>query len=396
MVPSLSQLSDFYASQLKEQIAPFWLKHAPDREFGGYFTCLDREGRVYDPDKICMWGAGRIAWTFACLNNEFEPNPAWLDFARIGVDFIRRHGFRSDGRMYYALKRDGAPLAAPMGCQVELSSVLGLAEVARAGRDEGLYEEARRLFDRTWGSLQEPFGSWSPRLKESGAVRMHGCTMAALNALQILRRFREEPSDAARVDECIAVLRRFHLRGDRGILLETVRCDGSDLPGSAGREVSPGHMIQSGIFVAHEARHRSDGALRKFGMDLIRWGFEKGWDREFGGIFTGVDAEGAPIAPGEAALLADSKLWWQHAEALYGLLLAFLDSGDDWFWNAYRQVHEYAFSRFADPGKGEWFAMLDRTGRAINTAKGTDRKNCFHVGRNFIWCHKAARAHRAA
>ena len=396
MVPSLSQLSDYYASQLREQIVPFWLKHAPDREFGGYFTCLDRDGQVYDPDKICMWCPGRIAWTFAYLYNEFEPNPAWLDFARLGVAFIRRHGFRADGRMYYGLKRDGTPLTAPDGYHAELSSILGMAEVARADHDDVLYEEARRLFDRVWKIIQEPSGDWSPRLQESGSIRIHGYSMITVNVLQTLRRYREEPTDAARIDACIDIMRRFHLRSDRHLLLEIVGWHGEDMPGSAGRQVNPGHMIEGGIFVIHEARHRGDGALRKFGLDLIRWGFERGWDPEFGGIFNDVDADGRPIASGQSALLADSKLWWQHAEALYGLLLGFLESDDDWFWHAYRQVHEYSFSRFADPGKGEWFAMLDRTGRAINTAKGTDRKGCFHIGRNFIWCHKAARAHREA
>lgn len=27
---------------------PFWLKHSPDSEFGGYFNCLDEDGRPYD------------------------------------------------------------------------------------------------------------------------------------------------------------------------------------------------------------------------------------------------------------------------------------------------------------------------------------------------------------
>ena len=75
---ALNQLSDFYASQLREQIVPFWMKHGLDHRFGGYFTCVDREGRVYDPDKICMWCQGRNAWVYSHLYNEFEPNPEWL------------------------------------------------------------------------------------------------------------------------------------------------------------------------------------------------------------------------------------------------------------------------------------------------------------------------------
>jgi N-acylglucosamine 2-epimerase len=53
-MPPLHQLADFYRAQLKEQILPFWLKHSADRECGGYFTCLDRDGSVYDPDQVCI------------------------------------------------------------------------------------------------------------------------------------------------------------------------------------------------------------------------------------------------------------------------------------------------------------------------------------------------------
>ncbi len=70
----------------------------------------------------------------------------------------------------------------------------------------------------------------------------------------------------------------------------------------------------------------------------------------------------------------------QLAEALYGLLFGYWETRDPWFWEAYRKVHEYSFSRFADPEFGEWFGYLDRTGRLIHSAKGTDRKCCFHSG----------------
>jgi N-acylglucosamine 2-epimerase len=166
---------------------------------------------------------------------------------------------------------------------------------------------------------------------------------------------------------------------------------GEDLPGSAGRRINPGHMIEGGIFLIHEAKHRAAAPLRELGLNLVRWGFDLGWDPEFGGLFNDVDSEGRTIV-GRDGVVADCKLWWQHAEALYGLLLGYAESGDPWFQAAYRQVHQYSFSRFADPAYGEWYAYLDRTGRPIHRAKGSDRKNCFHIGRNFFWCAQLAAA----
>ncbi|MDD2245247.1 MAG: AGE family epimerase/isomerase, partial [Dysgonamonadaceae bacterium] len=51
-------LENQYKSELLEKVLPFWLHKSQDKEFGGYFTCLDREGKVYDTDKF-MWLQGR-------------------------------------------------------------------------------------------------------------------------------------------------------------------------------------------------------------------------------------------------------------------------------------------------------------------------------------------------
>lgn len=383
----LSDLKSFYERQLLENILPFWLKHARDDEGGGYFTCLERDGKVFDADKLCLWSQGRIAWTFAWLYNEWRQEPAWLEFARRGVDFLLAHGFSESGRMYYATRQDGVPLLAGQDYFTELSTVLAFSEVARATGDHDLRQRARELFDRTWATLQDPDGDWNPFLPGARPCRIHGYSMITLNVLQQLRRAGEQPEDASRIDLCLESMLKFHLKPDQKLLLEMVAPDGTALPGNQGRWVNPGHMIEGGTFLIHEARHRSDPELRSRGLDLIRWGFGLGWDTTYGGIFNDVDSEGHLI-PGQRAMVADSKLWWQHAEALYGLALGFVESGDAWFWEKYRLVHEYSFNRFADLEHGEWYALLDRTGRPIDFAKGTDRKNVFHIGRNFFWCSR--------
>jgi len=160
--------------------------------------------------------------------------------------------------------------------------------------------------------------------------------------------------------------------------------DGAPAPGHWGRWVTPGHMIEAGIFTIHEARLRGDGELARGGVDLIDWGFQRGWDRDFGGIFNDVDVEGRPF-PDRQAYLANAKLWWQHAEALYGLLLAHILTEEDRFLDAFRQVHRYVVEHFVDPKHGEWFALLDRRGNRLHDAKGNSRKSIFHVGRNLFY-----------
>lgn len=49
-----NELREFYHRQLLEDIIPFWMKYSLDRKYGGYFTCLDRDGSVYKYGQICL------------------------------------------------------------------------------------------------------------------------------------------------------------------------------------------------------------------------------------------------------------------------------------------------------------------------------------------------------
>ncbi|MBN2311446.1 MAG: AGE family epimerase/isomerase [Candidatus Hydrogenedentes bacterium] len=385
----LSELKALYERELLENILPFWLEHARDRECGGYHTCLNRDGSVYDYDKASMWHAGRIIWTYAFLYNEFRQEPDWLEMARWGVDFVQKYGFAPDGSMYYALDRQGRPLRGAQDVFTELSTVLGFTEYARATGQDAIYEQAKALLLRVWGLCSSPGQAFQGMDPATRPARLHGHSMITLNVVQELRRYREEPEYERLIDQCLDAMLRLHLDPDRRVVFELVGWDGDRLPGYLGRWVNPGHMIEGGIFVIGEGRRRSDAALVARGVDLIDWGFERGWDTEFGGIFNDVDADGLPV-PTSDALRYDAKLWWQHAEALYAMLLAYCVTGEDRFLQAYRLVHDYSFSRFADPEYGEWIAMLDRRGNPVNYAKGLARKSPFHIARNFYGCYAIA------
>jgi len=385
----LRGLRDFYKAELLDNILPFWLRHVRDEECGGYHTCLNRDGSVYDYDKLCMWHAGRIIWTYSFLYNELSQDSDWLDLAKWGVDFVQEHGFAPDGTMYYALTRNGEPLEPAQDVFTEFSTAIGFSEYARATEDDSLYDQAKGLLMQVWDRLENPGLACQPFIAETRPVRLHGHSMITLNVVQELRRCREEFAYETMIDECIHGIVGLHMKPEKRAVLELVGWDGDVLPGSNGRWVNPGHMIEGGTFIIHEGQRRRDEGLTRIGVDLVEWGFEWGWDREFGGIYNDVDSEGLPVPTGDV-LRYDSKLWWQHAEALYGTLLAYCVTEEAKFLDAYRLTHDYSFSRFADPEHGEWFGVLDRRGNRIGEAKGTSRKSPFHIARNFYLCHKLA------
>ena len=55
------QLAQQYKDELLNSCLPFWLENSQDHEYGGYFSCLNRDGSVFDTDKF-IWLQGREVW----------------------------------------------------------------------------------------------------------------------------------------------------------------------------------------------------------------------------------------------------------------------------------------------------------------------------------------------
>ena len=59
---------------LLNNVLPFWMEHAIDREIGGLYNFIDREGKVYGTNKN-VWFAGRTMYTYSLAYNELDKNP---------------------------------------------------------------------------------------------------------------------------------------------------------------------------------------------------------------------------------------------------------------------------------------------------------------------------------
>jgi len=44
------------------------------------------------------------------LYNKVEKRQDWLEVAKHGIDFMLKHAFDNDGRMFFTLTKDGRPL----------------------------------------------------------------------------------------------------------------------------------------------------------------------------------------------------------------------------------------------------------------------------------------------
>ena len=151
----LNELAARYRRDLLESVIPFWMKHSVDREHGGFFTCLDRDGSLYD-DRKYMWLNGRQVWMLSRLYNEVEKRPEWLEAARGGAEFLRRFARDPRGRCYFSLTRDGRPAAYQRKPYGAVFIMLGWLEYAKASGEDWARREAINLFWAVRRWIAEP------------------------------------------------------------------------------------------------------------------------------------------------------------------------------------------------------------------------------------------------
>jgi N-acylglucosamine 2-epimerase len=366
-----------YRDGLLQNTLPFWLPRCIDREQGGYLTALGEDGAVLQTDKS-VWFQGRFAWLLSTLYQTVEPRSEWLEYAKHGIDFINRHCFDADGRMFFLVTRDGRPLRKRRYCFSELFAIIALAAYGKAANDQACREQALDLFRKVLEFQGEP--KVNPDTRPMKGLVM---PMILLVTAQELRKATGDPVCTSVIDRCIAEIERDFLKPDLRCLLETVAPGGELIDTFDGRLINPGHAIEAGWFILEEARQRGrDQKLTRLGATIVEWMTNWGWDTEHGGILYFRDLKNLPCAE----YWHDMKFWWPHNEAIIGNLLAYLMTGEVKFAEWHRRIHDWSYRHFPDPVHGEWYGYLHRDGSISTRLKGNIWKGPFHLPRMQWYC----------
>ncbi|MFA6109281.1 MAG: AGE family epimerase/isomerase [Candidatus Latescibacterota bacterium] len=372
----LEAYAEQYREDLTERVIPFWLDHSLDRECGGYFTCLERDGAIYDTKKY-IWLQGRQVWTFSRLYNEFEAREEYLEAAGLGLRFIRTHARDPQGRLYFSLTRDGRPYFYQRKPYAAVFYMLGLLEYGRATNDRGCLAEAEEVFWRVVEWIERPALLDRPILAGQPAVSSLANVMVLASMAIELQRVRPDPRYLEVMAKAVAGARR-HYDPERRLLMEhALLGEGSLAEWPEGRFFNPGHSIEVGWFLLHLLEFVDAPGCRQLALDAIEGSLEFGWDKEYGGLFYFMDVEGKPTLQLESSM----KLWWPHTEALYAVILAYDLTREPCWLEWLERLDAYACSHFVDREYGEWFGYCDRRGELTHTCKGGSYKGCFHVPR---------------
>ncbi len=375
-----------YRKALLEDVIPFWEHHSIDNKYGGYFSCLERDGAVYDTDKF-LWLQARQVWTFSMLYNRLEKGEDWLDMAKHGIMFLQKHGMDQDGNWYFSLDRQGSPLIQPYNIFSDCFATLAFGEYALASEDENCKDMALQTYQNILKRKDNPKGKYSKAVPGTRPLLSLGLPMILANLTFELKWMLSDEKSEEEMEICINEIMNFFLDEKQGIIYENISPDGSHPDCFEGRLINPGHGIEAMWFVMDIARHKEDDELLNKAVDALLTTLEFGWDKKYGGIFYFRDARGKP----PLQLEWDQKLWWVHLEALLATLMGYSLTGREMCWQWYEKIHEYAWNRFPDPEHGEWYGYLNRQGEVLLPIKGGKWKGCFHVPRALYRCYEEFR-----
>ncbi|KPK42181.1 MAG: N-acylglucosamine 2-epimerase [Phycisphaerae bacterium SG8_4] len=379
----IERYADLYEKELFENVIPFWEEHSVDTEHGGYFTCLDRRGKVYDTDKF-VWLQARQVWTFSVLYNRQEQKSKWLDTAACGADFLARHGTDKAGNWYFALNRQGRPLVQPYNIFSDCFAAMAFGQYYLACGDSNAKKTALETYRNILRRKDNPKGRYSKVVADTRPLKSLAMSMILANLSLEMEDLLDGNELDAVLDACVGEVMNLFLDERLNLLFENVSPDGSHPDCFEGRLINPGHGIEAMWFIIDIARRRNDRQLIDKAVDVILATLDFAWDAEYGGIFYLLDADGKP--PWQ--LEWDQKLWWVHLETLVALLMGYRSTGRDQCWQWLETIHDYVWSHFPDPEYGEWFGYLNRRGERLLELKGGKWKGCFHVPRALYLCSK--------
>ncbi len=368
-----------YTTDLTQDILPFWLEHGMDREHGGIYTCLDRDGRLMDTTKS-VWFQGRFGFIAAYAYNEVEKRPEWLAASKSCIDFIIDHCTDTNGRMYFEVMADGTPLRMRRYLFSESFAAIAMAEYARASGEMAYAERALDIFRLILKYKNTP-GLLESKYLPAMDCQGHSLTMILINTASCIRKTLPDPLLDRQIDESIAALRQYFVHPEFKAVLETVGPEGEFIDTINGRTINPGHCIETAWFLLEEARNRGwDRQLTELGLKIFDWSWDWGWDEAFGGIINFRDCKGFP--PQDYS--QDMKFWWPQCETIIASLYAYLATGDEKYLERHRIISDWAYRHLPDPEHGEWFGYLHRDGSVAQPAKGNIFKGPFHVPRMMI------------
>ncbi|HQE93334.1 MAG TPA: AGE family epimerase/isomerase [Anaerolineae bacterium] len=374
-------------TELRENILPFWIKHAVDQERGGFYGEISNTLVV---DKDAPRGAllsSRILWTYAAAYKRYRA-PEYLEMARWAYDDLLTH-FWDDtcGGLYWMIAADGEPIRPRKQIYGQAFGIYALAEYYSATGAQDALDKAIALFRLMEEHSHDPryggyFEAYTRDWQLETDLRLSAIDMNEMKSMNTHLHVMEAYTNLLRVWDH----KELRLRQAENIDLMMHRIISpttfhtllffDESWNSRTDHISYGHDIETNWLLVESATVLGDERRSEEAKTIAVKMAQSIYDE-------GLDAEGGLVNEGDPSGVTDPDFeWWPQAEAAVGFLNAYQLSGQAHFLQAALRSWDFIETYFIDRQYGEWFRHVTKDHAVDRSAAKVSFWKCpYHNGR---------------
>ncbi len=396
-------------NHLLHELLPFWTGRMMDDQQGGYITHFDELGNDTGEDEKSLIAQSRCLYTLSSAHRAGYGGGTLAEMAGHGLDFMMEKMWdKQYGGFFWMTDRAGRVKMDQKILYGHSFAIYSLSEYTLATGDRRGVEYAEKCFDLVQercadaihGGYFEMFArDWTPAGPGSGGgdrktldVHMH-----LMEAFTTLYEATGKELHRVKLLEVIGILlqKMLHPLYKTGIpqftpdwqVAPQIKFDivwGWDRYTDEGSKENPadntcfGHNAEFAWLFMHALDILGIGreGYREMLIRIFDHTVDNGIDTEYGGVFV----EG----PHSGGVYDREKEFWQQAEVMIGMLDACLLTGNEKYWEAYKNIHRFVFTKVINRKTGEWYPLLTREGEPIWRHMGHSWKINYHTVRAMV------------
>jgi mannobiose 2-epimerase len=326
-----------------------------DKQHGGFYTLVDRQGNVKDENSKNAYGNAFGIYALAAYY-EASRDTAGLNLAKKAFMWLENHSHDAVAKGYFQhLERNGTPIKRPQ-------DAVSTSDIGYKDQNSSIHLlEAFTELYQVW-----PDSLVAERLKEMLLLIRDTITTSRGNLTLFLQ---PDWTPVSFADSSEVIVEKHHQ-------LDHV---------SFGHDVETAYLL---LEASHVVGLQNDTITARKAKRMVDHALRNGWDEKTGGFYD----EGYYFKNKNGITIThDTKNWWAQAEGLNTLLLmSKLHPNDKMdYYSKFVQLWNYADQNLIDHQYGDWYAGgIDKQPEMKTAMKGHIWKATYHQTRSLINCIK--------
>ena len=381
----ISRLKSEMEDELRGNILPFWVQHAVDSEYGGFYGKISNDLKA---DSSAEKGGvlnARILWTYARAYMQYG-EVQYKDMADRAYRYIIDNFIdKEQGGVYWLLDNTGMPADTKKQIYAQAFTIYGFVEYYEAFKNTNALDEAIKLFHLIETHAYDPvnkgyfeaanrgweIGQYTLDDKCGAEQKSMNTMLHILEAYTSLYRVWKNEDLYNKLIEIIEIFLTKIINGDTN----RFKLFFDDKWNSLNADCSFGHDIEGSWLLDEAAQVAGDTALiekvRAIAVNMAEAAIE------------GIDSDNGLAYEGNEKGITDSdRNWWPQAEAVVGFFNAFEISGNKKYLDTAINSWDFIRRFIIDWQYGEWYWGKRRDGSVIRPDAKVDMwKCCYHNSR---------------